>query len=83
MLRSTSSPPNLVLLTDDRRNRELAAADGIVGVSARAYVDGLEAGVREGVVDLVVGGVDEAQGEKRGRRVYDEVGDDPTLLILG
>jgi hypothetical protein len=73
LLKSTNTPPQLILLTDDRRNRELASTEGITAVSAREYVDGLEASVRESVVDLVVGGVDEVQGERRGRRVYDDV----------
>jgi hypothetical protein len=71
---SSRNPPRLILLTDDRRNREIAAAHGLLVASARDYVDGLVGGVRQGLVDLVVGGVDEIEpGERRGRRIYDEV----------
>lgn len=75
LLSSAARPPQLVLLTDDKRNRELAHADGMLAVSTRDYVDGLDPKEREKLVDLVVGGVDEIEpGERRGRRLYDEVG---------
>lgn len=71
---SSGIPPQLILVTDDRRNRELATIEGLQAVSAREYVDGLVGEVRQGLVDLVVGGVDEVEpGERRGRRIYDEV----------
>jgi exosome complex exonuclease DIS3/RRP44 len=74
LLSSAARPPQLVLLTDDKRNRELAHADGMLAVSTRDYVDGLDPKEREKLVDLVVGGVDEIEpGERRGRRLYDEV----------
>ncbi|ORY27766.1 hypothetical protein BCR39DRAFT_589039 [Naematelia encephala] len=70
---SVPNPPKLVLLTDDRRNRELATSEGLIASSARDYVDGLEGDVRQSLVDLVVGGVDEVQsGERKGRRIYEE-----------
>lgn len=74
LLESVAKPPQLVLLSDDRRNRELAQADAILAVSAREYVDGLVPDVREKLVDLVVGGVDEIDaGEKKAaKRVYEE-----------
>ncbi|GFZ46672.1 Chromosome disjunction protein 3 [Saitozyma sp. JCM 24511] len=73
LLSSAARPPQLVLLTDDKRNRELAHADGMLAVSTRDYVDGLDPKEREKLVDLVVGGVDEIEpGERRGRRLYDE-----------
>ena len=72
---SSHNPPQLVLLTDDRRNREIAHSENLLAVSARDYVDGLLADVRQGLVDLVVGGVDEVEpGERRARRIYEEVG---------
>ena len=71
---SSANPPSLILLTDDRRNRELAQTEGLAAVSTREYVDGLVGDVREALVDLVVGGVDEVDtGERRSRRIYDEV----------
>lgn len=74
LLASTSTPPTLVLLSDDRRNRELAQAEGLQVASARDFVDGMRPEDRAGLVDLVVGGVDEAgPSERRGRRLYDEV----------
>ncbi|KAL7418616.1 exosome catalytic subunit dis3 [Cryptotrichosporon argae] len=69
---STSTPPQLVLLTDDRRNRELAASEGLAAISTRDYVDGLKGEVRDRLVDLVVGGVDVEVGERRARRIYDD-----------
>lgn len=72
---STSTPPQLILLSDDRRNRELAQADGLIAISTREYVDGLVPEEREKLVDLVVGGVDElAPSERRAKRIYQEVG---------
>lgn len=63
-----------MLLTDDKRNRELAQAEGLVAVSTRDYVDGLLPDERERLVDLVVGGVDETEpSERRARRIYDDV----------
>ncbi|ORX34504.1 hypothetical protein BD324DRAFT_636170 [Kockovaella imperatae] len=63
--------PLIVLLTDDRRNRELAEAEGLVCCNTKTYVDGLVPEVRQDLVDLVVGGVD-AEVVTRGRRVYEE-----------
>lgn len=72
---SSRNPPQLILLSDDRRNREIAISEGLQAVSTRGYVDGLVGDVRQGLVDLVVGGVDELEpGERRGRRIYEEVG---------
>lgn len=63
-----------MLLTDDKRNRELAQAEALTAVSARDYVDGLQGEVRDKLVDLVVGGVDEMEpGERRSKRIYDDV----------
>ena len=71
---SVSSPPQLILLSDDRRNREIAQAEGLIAISTREYVDGLEPEEREKLVDLVVGGVDEvAPSERRAKRIYQEV----------
>ena len=71
---SATHPPQLLLLTDDRRNRELAEADGIKCSSTKDYVGGLVPEVRQSLVDLVVGGVDEMDtSERRGRRIYEEV----------
>lgn len=62
------------MLSDDRRNRELALTEGLLAISTREYVDGLVPTEREKLVDLVVGGVDAlGDGDKRGRRIYDEV----------
>ncbi|CAD6582390.1 MAG: exosome catalytic subunit dis3 [Tremellales sp. Tagirdzhanova-0007] len=70
---SSARPPQLILLTDDRRNRELAASEGLSALSAREYVDGLVGEMRQSLVDLVVGGVDEIEpGERRLRRIYNE-----------
>lgn len=47
----------------------------MLAVSAKDFVDGLNGDVREALVDLVVGGVDEIEpSERRGRRIYDDVG---------
>lgn len=71
---SASKPPQLIMLSDDKGNRALAEAEGLLAVSAREYVDGLVPTEREKLVDLVVGGVDAlGDGERRGRRIYDEV----------
>jgi exosome complex exonuclease DIS3/RRP44 len=71
---STSKVPQLIMLSDDRRNRELAQTEGLLAVSAREYVDGMVPTERDKLVDLVVGGVDAlGDGEKRGRKIYDEV----------
>lgn len=71
---STSTPPQLILLSDDRRNRELAQSDGLIAISTREYVDGLVPEEREKLVDLVVGGVDElAPSERRAKRIYQDV----------
>ncbi|WRT64860.1 uncharacterized protein IL334_001796 [Kwoniella shivajii] len=78
---STSKFPRLILLTDDRRNREIADGEGLIAVSARDYVDGLTGEVRERLVDLVVGGVDEVStGEKKGKRIYQDYLPQDTLL---
>lgn len=73
-LHSTSTnPPSLVMLSDDRRNREIATKEGLLVSSTKEYVDGLLGDVREALVDLVVGGVDEVDpSERRGRRIYNE-----------
>lgn len=72
---SCANPPQLVLLSDDRRNRELAFKEGIQACSTKDYVDGMVGDVREALVDLVVGGVDDLEpSERRARRIYDEVG---------
>lgn len=64
----------MILLSDDRRNRELAQTDGLIAISTREYVDGLVPEEREKLVDLVVGGVDElAPSERRAKRIYQEV----------
>lgn len=64
----------MVLLSDDRRNRELAKTEGLIAVSTREYVDGMMPEEREKLVDLVVGGVDETEpSERRARRIYDDV----------
>nr|KIR44756.1 exosome complex exonuclease DIS3/RRP44 [Cryptococcus bacillisporus CA1280] len=77
----TSNAPSLILLTDDAANRGLAAEQGIVAVSAREYVDGLEPAEREKLVDLVVGGVDEIEVvERRSRRIYPDYLPQDTLL---
>jgi exosome complex exonuclease DIS3/RRP44 len=74
LAKSSPNPPTLILLSDDRRNREIAKEDGLVASNTKDYVDGLVGDVREALVDLVVGGVDELEpGERRGRRIYDEV----------
>ena len=72
---STRTPPSCVLLTDDRRNREKAVAEGMTAMSAKEYVDGLAGDVRKDLVDLVVGGVDEidADEEPQAARIYPEV----------
>jgi hypothetical protein len=71
---SVSNPPQLILLSDDRGNREIAQAEGLIAISTREYVDGLESDEREKLVDLVVGGVDEvAPSERRAKRIYQEV----------
>ncbi|WWD22110.1 hypothetical protein CI109_106599 [Kwoniella shandongensis] len=70
---STSKAPQLVLLTDDRGNREIANSEGLTAVSARDYVDGLQGEERARLVDLVVGGVDEVStGERRAKRIYQD-----------
>ncbi|EKC97971.1 nucleolar exosome component, involved in rRNA processing and RNA degradation, Dis3p [Trichosporon asahii var. asahii CBS 8904] len=70
---SSHNLPQLVLLTDDKRNRELAQAEALTAVFARDYVDGLQGEVRDKLVDLVVGGVDEMEpGERRSKRIYDD-----------
>ncbi|OXG95921.1 exosome complex exonuclease DIS3/RRP44 [Cryptococcus neoformans A2-102-5] len=79
--RLTSNAPSLILLTDDAANRGLASEQGIVAVSAREYVDGLEPDEREKLVDLVVGGVDEIEVvERRSRRIYPDYLPQDTLL---
>lgn len=66
--------PQLILLSDDKRNRELATTDGFLASSTRDYVDGLQGEVRDRLVDLVAGGVDDTGAvEQRGRRIYDDV----------
>jgi len=71
----------LILLSDDRGNREIAQAEGLIAISTREYVDGLESDEREKLVDLVVGGVDEvAPSERRAKRIYQEVRVDFSLL---
>ena len=63
-----------MLLSDDRRNREIAGSEGLLATSTKDYVDGLVGDVREALVDLVVGGVDDIDpSERRGRRIYDDV----------
>jgi exosome complex exonuclease DIS3/RRP44 len=74
MAKSVREKPQLILLTDDRKNRELATTEGLLASSTRDYVDGLQGEVRDRLVDLVVGGVDELEpSERRSRRIYDEV----------
>ncbi len=71
---SVAAAPQLILLTDDKRNRELAAEEDLVAISTRDYVDGLKGDVRDRLVDLVAGGVDDLEpGERRSRRIYDDV----------
>ncbi|GMK57604.1 hypothetical protein CspeluHIS016_0404380 [Cutaneotrichosporon spelunceum] len=71
--KSVTAAPQLILLTDDKHNRELAAQEGLIAVSTRDYVDGLKGDVRDHLVDLVAGGVDVLEpGERRSRRVYDD-----------
>ncbi|KAK6903838.1 hypothetical protein I203_107346 [Kwoniella mangroviensis CBS 8507] len=78
---STSKFPKLILLTDDRRNREIADGEGLLAISARDYVDGMIGEERERLVDLVVGGVDEVSvGEKKGKRIYQDYLPQDTLL---
>ena len=80
---SVSSPPQLILLSDDRRNREIAQAEGLIAISTREYVDGLESEEREKLVDLVVGGVDEvAPSERRAKRIYQEVSLHQSLPLI-
>lgn len=75
LAKSVRDAPQLVLLTDDRRNRELAEKEDIIASSTRDYVDGLQGEVRDRLVDLVVGGVDEVEpSERRSRRIYEDVG---------
>lgn len=70
---SSSASPQLILLTDDRRNRELASAEGLTATTTREYVDGLQGEVRDHLVDLVAGGVDAADpSERKSRRIYDD-----------
>lgn len=72
---SVKAAPQLILLSDDKRNRELAVEEGLVATSTRDYVDGLQGEVRDRLVDLVVGGVDDLKpGERKSKRIYDEVG---------
>lgn len=74
MAKSVRDRPQLILLTDDRKNREIATAEGLLASSTRDYVDGLQGETRDRLVDLVVGGVDELEPtERRGRRIYDDV----------
>lgn len=74
MSQSVNAAPQLILLSDDKRNRELAIAEGLVAASTRDYVDGLQGEVRDRLVDLVVGGVDELQpGERKNKRIYEDV----------
>ncbi|TYJ56322.1 hypothetical protein B9479_003014 [Cryptococcus floricola] len=81
LLHSTTSPPLLILLTDDAANRALAAEGGIHAVSAKEYVDGMETEERGRLVDLVVGGVDEVEAaEKRSKRVYPDYLPQDTLI---
>ncbi|ODN80426.1 hypothetical protein, variant [Cryptococcus amylolentus CBS 6039] len=81
LLHSTTSPPLLILLTDDAANRALAAEGGIHAVSAKEYVDGMETEERGKLVDLVVGGVDEVEAaEKRSKRVYPDYLPQDTLV---
>jgi exosome complex exonuclease DIS3/RRP44 len=69
-----ATAPQLILPTDDKRNRELAAEEDLVAISTRDYVDGLKGDVRDRLVDLVAGGVDDLEpGERRSRRIYDDV----------
>lgn len=84
-LHSTSpNPPSLVMLSDDRRNREIAQQDGLLVSSTKDYVDGLLGDVREALVDLVVGGVDEMDpSERRGRRIYHEVSGQCRIRLIG
>ncbi|WWC59353.1 uncharacterized protein I303_101905 [Kwoniella dejecticola CBS 10117] len=80
-LSKSMKPPKLILLTDDRRNREIADGEGLLAVSARDYVDGLIGEERARLVDLVVGGVDEVSaGEKKGKRIYQDYLPQDTLL---
>lgn len=78
---SVSAPPQLILLSDDRRNREIAQSDGLIAISTREYVDGLVADERDKLVDLVVGGVDElSPTERRAKKIYQDVSPHPLLL---
>lgn len=78
---SVAAGPQLILLTDDKRNRELAASEDLVAVSTRDYVDGLQGDVRDRLVDLVAGGVDDLEpGERKSRRVYDDVSNERTAV---
>jgi exosome complex exonuclease DIS3/RRP44 len=80
---STSNPPLLILLTDDRLNRQLATSEALTAVSTKQYVDGMQGEERERLVDLVVGGVDEIEPTegRGGRRIYEEVSSGPQLFI--
>lgn len=74
MSQSVNAAPQLILLSDDKKNRELAVSEGLVASSTRDYVDGLQGEVRDHLVDLVVGGVDGFQpGERKSKRIYDDV----------
>nr|ODO01078.1 exosome complex exonuclease DIS3/RRP44 [Cryptococcus depauperatus CBS 7855] len=71
LLHSIDFPPVLVLLTDDRANRNLAEEQGIVAVSTRDYVEGFESQEREMLIDLVVGGVEDTEKISTNiRRIY-------------
>lgn len=76
LLQSTSTPPALLLLSDDRGNRQKAKAEGLDACSTKDYVDQLPTDERERLVDLVAGGVDDEDGigkQLKSKKLYDEV----------
>lgn len=86
--RSTATHPSLVLLTDDRGNREKALASGFHAVSTREYVDGMTDELTKVTLgDLVAvkygpEGGDRPPGSKGGlaKRLYPEYLSQATLL---
>jgi len=66
-----SSPPTIVLLTDDADNRHKAKAVGLTALSVREYVESQSEEVKVALMDLLA--ADGAGERKKGGAFYNEV----------